>query len=339
MNQACPSCGASLAPGAERCDLCGTEVAAGAETADATADAAPAGRKSFCIACGHPNVPEARFCNRCGAALPDSAGTAAAGPARPADVPVAGPVMPPPGGAPSSDRPSSAAGARALWLVGLGLLVVVALYFLATRGGTDAPAPAPAPAAGAPPAPGLPPAAGPEPVVDPESVADLALPPDLQRDAEAAAALVAGAERANTAAAWDDAGRLYLDLTRRAAPEFRPALARQAIATFTRSLQVADDPDVRVRRVSAYRYDPATTMQPVTELQAVLAQDPNHAEANFQMGELRLQIGRADSAAASFDRAAAAAPAGGVLQRDALMMAERARQEAAAPTTPGPAGG
>jgi len=346
---ACQSCGASLQAGAERCDLCGTPVDVGAHAA--TPAPAPAPGTVYCIACGHPNLPEARYCNRCGTAMPsvDAAPSnmapAPANTTPSADARAAGPVDDPDSTSPAlpperegvGDRPSSAPGRRALWMVGIGLLAVLALYLLLTGGRDDPPPPSPAPSAAAP-APGAAGAVG-EPVVDPESVADLALSPELQRDAEAAAALVAGAEQANTAAAWDDAGRLYLDLTRRADPALRPTLARQAIAAFTRSLAVEDSPDVRTRRVSAYRYDPSTTMQPVTELQQVLTANPRHPEANFQMGELRLQIGRADSAVASFARAAAAAPAGGPLQRDAQMMMEQARQAAAAPATPAPGGG
>jgi hypothetical protein len=331
MMAACSSCGASLTPGSERCDLCGTAVAGVPEDSverapveiptvretapvatvpdparDAVAGSTAPG-PSFCIACGHANVPEARYCNRCGAELPSRVEGA---PAVTATRTSAGEdveqLLLPPEREDAHDRPSSEPGKRALWLVGSGVLVVVALYAMTNLGRRDAAPATPAaadPASAAPNQAAMPEAD--EPEIDPESVAALPLPDSLQGDATAAAALVAGAETANTAAAWDDAGRLYLDLTRRATPDMRPALARQAIASFRRSLAVADNPDVRTRMVSAYRYDPATTMQPVLELQRVLADQPNHAEANFQMGELRLQIGRADSAAASFARAAA----------------------------------
>ncbi len=307
---------------------------------DLPREPAPSG-PSFCIACGHANVPEARFCNRCGTELPSRmAATAEVVVPVVTGPPDAGPTLPPEREE-RHDRPSSDAGKRALWLVAAGVLVVVGLYAMTNLGRRNAPPARPSaggPAVPAPavtgPATALAPTAD-EPEVDPESVADLPLPDSLRADAAAAATLVAGAERANTAAAWDDAGRLYLDLTRRAAPELRPALARQAIATFRRSLAVADDPDVRTRMVSAYRFDPATTMQPVMELQRVLTDRPNHPEANFQMGELRLQIGRADSAVASFARAAGSAPAGSILQRDAAMMMERARQAASTPPAPG----
>jgi hypothetical protein len=241
-----------------------------------------------------------------------------------------------------SERASSAPGQRALRLVGLGVLVVVALYVVTLIADDDprqAPATPDGPAAvlgsGGPAAPPVAPGAPPE--LDPAAVAALPLPDSLRGDAEAAATLVTGAQQANTAAAWDDAGRLYLSLARRSGPDARPTFARQAIAAFQRSLAVEDSPDVRTRMVSAYRYDPATTMQPVTELQRVLTQAPDHPEANFQMGELRMQIGRFAQAAEAFERAAAGAPAGSSLQRDAQMMREEALRQAATAPPPAPA--
>jgi hypothetical protein len=236
---------------------------------------------------------------------------------------------------PTPGRPSSAPGRRALWLVGFGLLAVLVIYVATTKRGDSVTTPA---SADLPDDDGAP--ASETPTLDPGLVAELPLPDSLRADALAVANLVEGARTANTAAAWDDAGRIYLSLARRASPDLRPTLAQQAVAAFSRSLEIEENPDVRTRMVSAYRYDPGATMQPVLQLQRVLTDSPNHPEANFQMGELRLQINRLDSAVASFERAAANAPEGSVLQRDAQMMAERARQAAgAAPEVPSSAGG
>jgi hypothetical protein len=303
--------------------------------------ASPDPDRAFCIACGHGNVPEARFCNRCGSPMPignaapgaTPAGVQTTGGASERPAALVGPPSPLP--PPSSERPSSEPGRRALWLVGFGLLAVLVIYVATTLGRRDG---QPASTAGAE-SPAGPAQVGPAPELDPGAVAELPLPDSLQRDAEAAARLVEGARTANTAAAWDDAGRIYLDLARRSSVDLRPTLAQQAVAAFTRSLEIEDNPDVRTRMVSAYRYDPSATMQPVLELQRVLTSAPNHPEANFQMGELRLQINRLDSAVASFERAAANAPQGSILQRDAEMMAERARQAAAAAPPAPPAGG
>jgi hypothetical protein len=315
-----------------------TEAAA----SDASAKPAPAARGTdptpdntlaYCIACGHANVAEARFCNRCGSAMPTPVTESV--PAA-SQVPLVAPLPARPpttvSDVSASERPSSEPGRRALWLVALGLFAVVAIYIGTTLGGRGRPR-MPADAG---PVPGT---LSEAPALDPGAVGDLALPESLRADASAAAALVQGARTANTAAAWDDAGRIYLDLTRRAAPELRPTLARQAVAAFTRSLEVEENPDVRTRMVSAYRYDPEATMQPVLELQRVLSSTPNHPEANFQMGELRLQISRLDSAVVSFERAAANAPEGSVLQRDAVMMAERAREALAQEPAARPSGG
>ena len=263
----CPSCGALGRPGAERCELCGTPYAA---SADAPVESEP------CPACGHANPPGAAFCNRCGAALTEASAVGRPG----------APGAPPPA-APSLTA-SSAPGRRALLVISAGLAVVVGLYAItlvsergATPDRTEEEAVAPA-----------------DPIPDGPTPA---LPEVNQRQADAL-------EAEGTAEGWYEAGRFYLTAAfeaRQTDPVASAQWARRAVADFERSLEIEPSADVQLAVAEASQFDPATPMRPVTELQSLLARYPDHVGANLMMGERRLQIGRLDSARASFERVVA----------------------------------
>jgi hypothetical protein len=305
----CPACGAALAPDAERCDLCGTmlgapEPVASPEPASALVEAtqppplvAPAASEpTACGLCGHLNPAGARFCNQCGATLVSARAASpeplppAVSSRTPAEAPLVGPapvVLPEEAASPGSGRPSSEPGRRALLLVGGGLLAVLALYVITQSSQRGTPAPeATAPAE----APRLTGAA--------EAL------PDSLRDR------VAVLEDQGTAQSLDQAaGLLYRSAAARA-PEDpqRGVLAQQAVDLYERSLALEDNPDVRVNLAVAALLDPRDPMRGVQELQAVLNAHPDHVEANFNMGLMRMQIGRLDAAAESFRRVIALTP-------------------------------
>lgn len=290
---ACASCGASLAPDAAVCDLCGTPAGT-APPADAPAVGAPAASTAACPVCGHANPVGSRFCNACGAELLAAAPT------------------PAPAAPPSGERPPSDAGKRGLVVVGVGLLVVVALYGLTLLSPRDAPAPAPAddPEVGeaAPIPPGAPP-----------------LPDSLQTAADRFAA-------EGTAAGWYESGRYYLTAafnTVQTDPTSSVRWARRAIEDFERSLAIEESPQVRVALAEAATFDPADPMRPIQELRAVLDADPDNLDATFLLAERRMMIGRVDSARAAFERILEIAPPGAPV---------RQRAEAALAQI-GPAGG
>lgn len=247
------------------CASCGAALRTDADACDLCGTpAAVAANGPTCGACGHTSPPGSRFCNQCGRALQ---------PARPDQADEPAPV--------ASERPGSDAGRRALLVAAAGIAVVVGLYALtAWSGGRDVPA-AEAVAPAAPIADAAPP-----------------LPDTLQAAADRFAAL-------GTASGWYESGRYYLTAAFNAGtqdPTSSVQWARRAVTSFEQSLALQDDPDVRVALAEAAAFDPATPMRPVTELQAVLAEYPDHVPANFEMGERRLLIGRLDSARVSFER-------------------------------------
>src|SRR5690606_7455896 len=119
--------------------------------------------------------------------------------------------------------------------------------------------------------------------------------PDSLRDR------LAALEDEGTAASWAEAGRLLVQAAL-AAPDdaTRAGCAQRAVDAFEQSLARQDDHDLRTNPAAAALYDPRKPMRAVQELQAVLNEDPDHAEANFNMGLLRMQIGRLDGAAEAF---------------------------------------
>lgn len=232
---------------------------------EASAPVAPSGTEvvSACVRCG--NVPPAgsAFCNRCGAALSTAA------------------PVPPPG-----ERPPSTVGRRAFAVAAVGVGAVVVLY-----GATLLSRPQDAPEPGGPPEAAVGPAA---PIPDGAP----ALPDTLQAAADRFAA-------EGTASGWYESGRYYLTAAFNASatdPTASVRWARRAIEDFERSLAIEEAPDVRFALAEAASFDPSNPMRPVQELQAVLSTDPEHVGATYLLGELRLQIGRVDSARVAFER-------------------------------------
>lgn len=316
---ACPSCGAARSPGAERCDLCGTPFNEGVGSDGSEMDSsppaspvplaatrpAPAVGPVDCGVCGHLNPAGSRFCNRCGATL--GAAQAAAelrrreegapvgaeppapheAPGGPAAVPVeVVPVGGDPAAAVTVERPPSDPGRRALLYVGLALAVVLGLYLLTQASRRSEPE---ATAASAE-----------QPRL---TAAPAALPDSLSEQ-------VARLEDEGTATSLDQAGGLLYRAAAVLPPEDpqRAALAQQAVDLYDRSLALEEDADVRVNLAVAALLDPRNPMRAVEELQAVLNTSPDHVEANFNMGLMRMQIGRLDAAAASFERVIALTP-------------------------------
>ena len=236
-----------------------------------------------CSACGQTNPPGARFCNQCGAALRTAA------PANePISVVAVTPVVPAPLQPPSTERPSSDPGRRALLLVGIGVAAVIGLYGLTQL--SSRPSAEPVPSAAAPPS-----VAPNSPAIAPGAGA-VGLSDSLE-------ARLASLEDSNTATSWAEAGRLlYVAALQAPSEAERATLGPRAVDAFDRSLALAEDPDVRTNLAAAALYDARNPMRPVQELQAVLGSNPDHVEANFNMGLLRMQIGRLDQAAESFRR-------------------------------------
>ncbi|HLA63376.1 MAG TPA: tetratricopeptide repeat protein, partial [Rhodothermales bacterium] len=135
--------------------------------------------------------------------------------------------------------------------------------------------------------------------------------------AAAASGVMRGAQGAATAAAWADAGLLYLRLTLRAPAEQRGPIARQAIAAFQQSLALEEGADVRTHMAEAYQYDTENPMQAIVLLREVLASNPDHPEANLRLGLMRVQIGRTEDAAESFRRVLARTQPGDPLYQQA----------------------
>lgn len=306
----CPACGAALAPGAEQCDLCGTMLeetpaTVAPEPESALAEASqpepivppPVAEPVACGLCGHLNPAGSRFCNQCGATLAMPRAATPLHPPAPAKaVPPASPPPPAtsqpstpsvaqassPAPVPTGDgaRPSSDPGRRALLIVGVGLAAVIGLWLITQRSQRAEP---PA-ATGAAEQPRL-------------TAAPVALPDSVENR-------VAALEDEETAQSLDAAGGILYRAAAALPPDDprRGALAQRAVDLYERSLALSDDPDVRVNLAVAALLDPRNPMRAVQELQAVLTANPDHVEANFNMGLMRMQIGRLDAAAESFRR-------------------------------------
>lgn len=344
---ACLSCGAALPEGAERCPLCGLPAgatdpeavesdaleAAPLDPAAAAAEApesvlsplaGSAPRDGRCPACGHTNPTGARFCNACGASLAVAPPPAT----RPAALPGAGTAA-------SSPPPDPAR--RALTLVGAAVAAVALLYAVTLFSNRSDTAPA---AEGAPAATGTP-AVGAATV---PSGPPPPLPDTLQAAADRQAAL-------GTPGGYYESGRYYLTAAFEATgtnPEASALWARRAKEEFERSLAQREDPDVRLALAEALRFDPsAPPMQPIAEVQRVLAVAPDHPGAHYLMGDLRLMRAQfqpewADSARVSFERVVAVAPPGSELRsraQQALAALASAPAGASAPGGAPPPGG
>ncbi|MEM1055883.1 MAG: zinc-ribbon domain-containing protein [Bacteroidota bacterium] len=229
----------------------------------------------YCTACGHENPIDARFCNACGTALPASV----VAPARP-PVPAS-----------SGERPPSDVGKRAMVFVGGALGMVVALYaltaFLGDRSApVETPAEPTAATAGTAAAVPLPPGDTPP------------LPgPTAQSEADAF-------EAQNTPDGFYEAARYYLTASyenQEGQPEASRQWAHEAVGLLERSLELDENPDVRIALAEAAAFEGVDPMRPVQEAQAVLTVDPTHPGANLFIGQRRLMIGRVEAAREAFE--------------------------------------
>lgn len=337
---ACAECGARLDPEAEACDLCGAPAAS---SPDVPAPAGPARPEPdpegtapggvFCNQCGWQNPAGARFCSMCGAPLQAAAGAPRG--ARPLPVTA---DLPGPGAqarAQATPPPADADGARPIGrqvgiVVGLGVLLVVAL-FLVTALSKDVPSVTAPPPTAVGAADGMA-AAG---TLD----ASAPIAPEFAENVDALQAEIANAtgearlakqrelinlfigigrlDRAallqeevaraeNTAEAWTRTGNLFYDWAD-SIPEqdaaARVAPARRAVAAYEQVLaQEPGNLDVRTDMAWIAQYDPERPMAAVTQTNQVLAEDPNHVAANFNKGLLFLRINRLDQALAQFEK-------------------------------------
>ncbi|MEM6327168.1 MAG: zinc-ribbon domain-containing protein [Bacteroidota bacterium] len=295
----CCSCGAALRPGAALCDLCGTPVghildptavpvrlgteAEHAVEAAERADAATPTDSMTCASCGHLNPAGARFCNACGTPLMALSGRHAV----PAPPPAAEEET-------KGERPPSDVGRQAMMFVGTAIGIVVALYALTVVFGDRRAAPPPeASVAGTatPPATGTAattplPEGGPSPLPDPQQA---------QADAF---------EAQGDAAGFFESARFYLTAAfqeQESNPEASRLWAHEAVTRLERSLELNEDPDVRIALAEAAGFEGVDPMRPIREAQAVLAADSTHPGANLFIGQRRLMIGRTDQAQEAFE--------------------------------------
>jgi tetratricopeptide (TPR) repeat protein len=107
-----------------------------------------------------------------------------------------------------------------------------------------------------------------------------------------------------TAMAWADAGNLYYDwMMDRQSRAQQTTYARKAIQAYQRSLELdPTDLDVRTDMAVAYLYDPDNPMEAIKQTKKVLAQDPDHLQANFNRGIMLLRINRVDEAIQQFQK-------------------------------------
>ncbi len=304
----CRSCGASLAPGADRCALCGTPVGAvdplapeaiGTETAGATAPVA-SGAVLVCATCAHPNPPGALFCNQCASPLAEALT------AREAVLPAASPE------AATGERPPSDVGKRAATFIGVAIAAVVGLYaltaFFGGRGVELEPEPnteqVPAGVEGVADATMNPLPTGPVPPLPTAA---------LQQQA-------AAQEAQGTADGFYEAARYYLTAafqSQQETPEASRLWASRAVALLEQSLEQEDAPDVRIALAEALVFEGVNPMRPIQEAQAVLATDEGHPGANLFIGQRRLMIGRTDQAREAFETVIANTQPGDEARRSA----------------------
>jgi tetratricopeptide (TPR) repeat protein len=312
---------------ANQCDLCGTHagVQSGVTLEPEPVEVRPAqtpvegvsisatGAKE-CASCGHKNQAAARFCNQCGSAL-------------------AGTVLPPVAPKVAEALPRRAKGEPAVnrqvgLLVGGSVLVVVAL-FLITVFSQNQSAPPPNPLSNTQ-------SGASDERVDPPTD-DHPLSAELQARVRPLMAAIEGstdpvdkrnrqeeliqvyldegrydfaggvqyeiAEAENTAEAWARAGNLYYDWMDRHEGSTRINAAKTAIAAYQRSLELdPDNLDVRTDMGAAYLNDPDNPMQAIQQTNQVLAQNPDHIQANFNKGVMLIQIRRLDQAQAQFEK-------------------------------------
>jgi len=103
---------------------------------------------------------------------------------------------------------------------------------------------------------------------------------------------------------WERAGMLLFEWMD-ALPDIpvKTAVAQRTVAALDRVLEAEpNNHDVRATLGWAALQDPTAPMRGITETNAVLEQDPNHVRANFNRGQMLLQIGRVEQALEQFEK-------------------------------------
>ncbi|MEM1096664.1 MAG: tetratricopeptide repeat protein [Bacteroidota bacterium] len=103
---------------------------------------------------------------------------------------------------------------------------------------------------------------------------------------------------------WERAGMLLFEWMD-ALPDIpvKAAVSQRTVAALDRVLDAEpDNHDVRATLGWAALHDPTAPMRGITETNAVLAEDPNHVRANFNRGQMLLQIGRVEQALEQFEK-------------------------------------
>lgn len=336
----CPSCGARLPEGAEACDLCGTPVASEEEEPpaqrgeedSARAHEATEASGVYCNACGWKNPLGANFCSQCGTRLQEVSDVS------PKDrpVPAKGPEGSASSGGPSEKEASEAQQGLARQvtvLVGIALLVVVGLFVATTwsqdpeggSNGAESSVPERTSAADA--------SSAIEQAEAQPLPADLADSVEVyedridQADGEAKlgwqselvrlflrnnrpdrAAIVQQriAEAEGSAEAWQRSGDLFFEwmTAMNDESEHKPEVASLTIEAYERVLdEQPDNLDVRTRAAWAYQFDPSKNpMEAIEETNAVLEEEPEHLQANFNKGLFLVRINRLEQATEQFER-------------------------------------
>ena len=305
MIKTCAECGARLIKDEERCGLCGWPVDEETNEEVESTLTERGGGGSYCNACGWKNPTDSNFCSQCGAKLQ-----------RIVTKPRQQSVTP-------KKRPANierGVGLQVFVLIGLGVLLVIAL-FVATTVSRRASSPEPS----------LPtvtstddtslrtPLSG--ELADRIAELDAAIASDtsaisllLMREkiyvlAEGGRLDMAAdvqseiAEETDLAEDWKTAGDLYYEwMANETQPPERSRAAALAVNAYQKTL--ADDPDnldVRTDMATAY-LNTGSPMLGVTEIKKVLEVDPDHLNANFNYGLMLARINRTEEAIAQLER-------------------------------------
>lgn len=311
MMQTCAECGVRLTGSEERCDLCGwpVEEKAQGEAQSVFRKRVPGG--NYCDPCGWKNPAGSKFCSQCGEKLQRVV-------TRPREQP-----------ANSKKRPANVehgVGQQVFVLIGLGVLLVIAL-FVATTVSKRVSSPEPV----------LPTTASTDDVslrtplsgelADRIAELDAAIMSDtsavalvLMREkmyvlAEGARLDMAAdvqsaiAEQTGLAEDWKTAGDLYYEwMANETQPPERSRAAASAVNAYQATLALdPDNLDVRTDMATAY-LNTGSPMLGVTEIKKVLEVDPDHLNANFNYGLMLARINRTEEAIAQLERVRALAP-------------------------------
>lgn len=346
-SRTCPGCGARLADGVERCDLCGTPVG---DDLDATSpseepghddipeprpgpvseDSAADGNGVYCNACGWKNPAGANYCARCGSVL-QSAGENPAAPApgtrRVDKEDVA--ARSEEGPSDAGERDDGSMARHVALLIGIGVLVVVALYMITVisrqrvEPRAEAAAEAPADvrsAAVIEEYEAIPIGARFAPTVDSfrtviaardgaeahsawSELVDFLI--DIGRIDRAAIEQQRLARQTEQVDAWRRAGNLLYDWMESVNNERKTDVALLTIEAYEKVLQERpDDLDARAGLGWAYQYDPQNPMEAIEQTNRVLEEDPDHLAGNYNRGVFLLRINRVEDAVAQFERVA-----------------------------------